>query len=213
MTVEFLPFSQSCENNKDCILEMLLREFADRHRVLEIASGTGQHACHFAANMPWLRWQPTELAAALPLLQPRCGRYSGNNLLPPSVLDVRDPVWPVAIPDALFSANSLHIMAFSAVEQLFAALGRQAGADVRLAIYGPFNYGGHYTSPSNASFDQWLARQHPDSAIRDFEDVDRLAARAGFALRSDHPMPANNRLLVWHKGPQATIGASRGRST
>lgn len=202
MTAESLPFSQSCENNKDYILGLLQQEFADRHRVLEIASGTGQHACHFAANMPWLQWQPTELADTLPLLQPRCSRYPGGNLLPPMALDVRDSVWPVAIPDALFSANSLHIMAFSAVEQLFAGLGRQAGGDVLLAVYGPFNYGGQYTSASNASFDQWLARQNPDSAIRDFEEVNRLAASAGFALRSDHPMPANNRLLVWHKGPQ-----------
>jgi hypothetical protein len=119
--------------------------------------------------------------------------------LPPLALDVRDQPWPMSVPDSLFSANSLHIMAFSAVEQLFAALSKQAGADVKLAIYGPFNYRGSYTSDSNARFDQWLAQQHPDSAIRDFEAVDRLAAAAGFALQADCEMPANNRLLVWHK--------------
>ena len=162
-----LPFSQSCENNKDFILEELSEVFTDRRAVLEIASGTGQHACHFAAHMPWLQWQPTELPEHLPILQPRCAAYTGANISPPAVLDVCANAWPLAIPDALFSANSLHIMAFSAVEQLFAALRRSAGQNVTLAIYGPFNYDGEYTSSSNARFDQWLAQQHPDSAIRD----------------------------------------------
>lgn len=197
--VEALPFSQSCENNKSFILDILLQAFAGRRRVLEIASGTGQHACHFAGNMPWLQWQPTELAQNLPLLHPRCAAYTGDNLLPEQPLDVCDEPWPLAIPDALFTANSLHIMGFPAVEMLFAALARQAGADVLLAIYGPFNYGGEYTSASNARFDQWLAGQNPDSAIRNFEDVNQLAGAAGFALHGDHEMPANNRLLVWHK--------------
>ena len=197
--LETLPFSQACENNKPFILEVLRELFADRQAVLEIASGTGQHACHFAANMPWLQWQPTELAANLPLLRPRCTRYEGDNLAAPVALDVRDRPWPVSVPDALFSANSLHIMPFSAVQSLFAALGENAGHDVVLTVYGPFNYGGRYTSESNARFDQWLAQQHPDSAIRDFEAVDGLAAAAGFALQGDYPMPANNRLLAWRK--------------
>jgi hypothetical protein len=196
---ELLPFSQSCENNKSFILEVLQELFAGRQTVLEIASGTGQHACHFAANMPWLQWQPTELPENLPLLQPRCALYEGDNLGTPVALDVRDEPWPVAVPDALFSANSLHIMPFSAVRSLFAALGKNAGHDVVLAVYGPFNYGGRYTSESNAHFDQWLARQHPASAIRDFEAVDGLATAAGFALQRDYPMPANNRLLAWHR--------------
>ena len=199
MTVEMLPFSQSCENNKAVILEVLRQAFADRREVLEIASGTGQHACHFAANMPWLRWQPTELPQNLALLRPRCGAYAGTNLLPPAALDIRANPWPLTVPDALFTANSLHIMAYAAVEQFFAGLARHAGGDVLLAVYGPFNYGGAYTSESNARFDQWLARQHPDSAIRDFEAVDALAIESGFRLRADHEMPANNRLLVWHK--------------
>lgn len=194
-----LPFSQSCENNKGCILDVLHDAFAGRSRVLEIASGTGQHACHFAASMPWLQWQPTELPDQLPILHPRCAAYSGDNLLPELALDVRQEPWPLVIPDALFSANSLHIMAFSAVEKCFEMLGRYASDDVLLAIYGPFNYAGNYTSASNARFDQWLAQQHPDSAIRHFEDVDRLARGAGFRLAADHPMPANNRLLLWHK--------------
>lgn len=197
--MDTLPFSQSCENNKSYILEVLTRVFADRRRVLEIASGTGQHACHFAANMPWLRWQPTELPENLPVLHPRCAAYGGDNLLPERALDVCDQPWPVDIPDAVFSANSLHIMAFSAVEKLFTTLGNSAGDDVVLAVYGPFNYNGRYTSDSNARFDQWLAQKSPDSAIRHFEEVNSLAAGAGFELQGDHEMPANNRLLVWAK--------------
>lgn len=197
--MEGLPFSQACENNKRFILEVLREVFADRGQVLEIASGTGQHACHFARNMPWLSWQPTELAENLLLLHPRCAAFRGDNLLPERALDVRDEPWPVAIPDALFTANSLHIMAWSAVETLFSTLGRGAGEDVRLAVYGPFNYGGHYTSPSNERFDQWLAQRDPHSAIRHFEEVDRLAQAAGFRLQGDYEMPANNRLLVWHR--------------
>jgi len=194
-----LPFSQACENNKSYILKALQDILADRRSVLEIASGTGQHACHFAANMPWLQWQPTELAENLPLLQPRCDLYHDDNLGTPVALDVRAEPWPVPIPDALFSANSLHIMPFSAVQKLFEALGKYAGEDVVLAIYGPFNYGGRYTSESNARFDQWLAQQHPDSAIRDFEAVNSLAGAAGFTLLGDHEMPANNRLLAWRR--------------
>lgn len=194
-----LPFSPSCENNKGPILALLLELFVDRLDVLELASGTGQHACHFAAHLPWLRWQPTDLPDNLPHLAPRCARYEGDNLLPEKSLDVRDTSWPVAVPDAIFSANSLHIMSYSAVEQLFTGLARQAGDDAVLVIYGPFNYGGRYSSPSNARFDQWLAQQHPDSAIRDFEAVDGLAKKAGFSLLGDYEMPANNRLLAWRR--------------
>lgn len=199
VNVDSLPFSQSCENNQAYILEVLNEAFADRQQVLEFASGTGQHACFFAARMPWLQWQPTELPEHLPILQPRCAAYTGSNILRPQILDVCADPWPVAIPDALFSANSLHIMPFAAVQQLFSALARAAGEDVKLAIYGPFNYGGKYTSASNARFDQWLAQQHPDSAIRDFEAVNELAETAGFSLLADHEMPANNRLLLWQK--------------
>lgn len=195
-----LPFSQACENNKQPILEALQGFFADRKQVLEVASGTGQHACHFAANMPWLVWQPTEMAASLAIVRPRCESYPGGNLLPPQELDVRDSPWPLAVPDGLFSANCFHIMALAAVQGFFAALSEQAPPDMKLAVYGPFNYNGRYTSQSNQRFDRWLAQQHPDSAIRDFEEVDALAQAAGFALVDDCAMPANNRLLMWRRG-------------
>jgi len=194
-----LPFSQACENNKSYILEVLRDAFADRLAVLEIGAGTGQHAPFLAECMPWLTWQPPDVAQNLLILNPRCVEYAGENLLPPLTLDVCEDPWPVAVPDAVFTANSLHIMPFSAVQKLFAMLGRGAPEGAVLAVYGPFNYNGRYTSDSNAQFDQWLAQQHPESAIRHFESVDELANAAGFTLRADNAMPANNRLLVWQR--------------
>jgi uncharacterized protein DUF938 len=193
-----LPFSQSCENNKQVILEQLRDLFSDSQHVLELASGTGQHASWFCEHMPWLQWQPTELPANLATLKPRCEAYAGANLASPLPLDVREFPWQVPVADAIFTANSLHIMPMSAVEDLFRALGQMATSGTVLAVYGPFNYGGNYTSDSNARFDQWLLQQHPLSAIRDFEQVDELAQSAGFELVRDAPMPANNRLLAWH---------------
>lgn len=194
------PFSQSCENNKGPILDILVRVFAQRQQVLEIASGTAQHASYFAGHLPQLVWQTSEHPTNLAVTQPRCASYAGDNLLPPYGLDVSHRPWPLPVlPHAIFTANSLHIMPWSAVVELFGELGERAVPDTLLAVYGPFNYGGQYSSPSNAQFDQWLARQSPDSAIRDFEQVDELARQAQFALLEDNAMPANNRLVVWRR--------------
>lgn len=196
--VDDLPFSQACENNKGPILDVLQRLFADCEAVLEIGSGTGQHATWFAAHMPWLRWQPSDRPDALSVLEPRCQRYAGDNLLAPLELDVSMRPWGIAgLPDALFTANSLHIMPWRSVEDLFAELGALASDRTLFAAYGPFNYGGRYTSDSNARFDEWLAARDPASAIRDFEAVEALAQAAGFRLLEDNPMPANNRLIAW----------------
>ena len=194
-----LPFSQACENNKTAIFEKLSNIFADRTTVLELGSGTGQHASWFAQHMPWLNWQPTDMAGNLPTLLPRCAAYPGSNLLPAQPLDVTENPWPVPVPSAVYTANSLHIMPFAAVQALFGTLGKMAEKGTVLVVYGPFNYGGQYTSDSNARFDEWLYQQHPLSAIRDFERVDEFANSAGFTLEEDHAMPANNRLLVWRK--------------
>jgi hypothetical protein len=194
-----LPFSQACENNQDVILDILARIFRDSDRVLEVGSCTAQHATHFAQHLSHLQWQSSDTAINLPLMMPRCAAYMGGNLAPPVVLDVRERPWAVSLPLAVFTANSLHIMPFSAVEELFGELGERCGEGTLLAVYGPFNYDGSYTSDSNARFDQWLAQQHPESAIRDFEAVNQLAELAGFALLEDNSMPANNRLLVWRK--------------
>jgi hypothetical protein len=194
-----LPYSQACENNKAPILAVLREAFADRREVLEIGAGTGQHAVWFAAHMPWLEWQPTETPAALPLLRPRCAAGAPDNLRAPLALDVCERPWPLPVPDAVYTANTLHIMPLTAVAALFEGLA-QAAAGTLCAVYGPFNYGGCYTSESNARFDAWLAARSPGSAIRDVEAVDELASRAGFSLEADHALPANNRLLLWRRG-------------
>lgn len=195
-----LPYSQACENNKKPIAGELARLLAQTGTVLEIGAGTGQHAVFFAASMPWLQWRPTELAANLPILRPRCDAYAGSNLRAPMALDVCARPWPSACRgDALFTANTFHIMAWSAVESLFAALAEHGDSFGKLAVYGPFNYDGRYTSASNAEFDQWLSQRDSRSAIRDFEAVDRLASSSGYELLADIGMPANNRLLVWSR--------------
>lgn len=192
-----LPFSQACENNKAPILSVLSRVFGDCQTVLEVGSGSGQHATFFARCLPQLRWLPTDIADNLPVLVPRCANYPGDNLAPATVLDVRQRPWAVPPVDGVFTANTLHIMSMEVVCDFFSGLASVLTADARLAIYGPFNYAGRYTSASNAQFDQWLAARDPQSAIRDFEAVDALARDIGLRLLEDNEMPANNRLLVW----------------
>lgn len=193
------PFSQACENNKGPILEILQQCLAAGSRVLEIGSGTGQHARFFAENLPNIHWQCTDMPENLPGIDSWRVGYVGDNLPPARELDVRTPHWDCGGADTVFTANSLHIMGWPAVQSLFRILGEQRPAEGQLLVYGPFNYAGCYTSDSNARFDQWLAQQHPDSAIRDFEAVDKLALGAGYVLQADYTMPANNRLLHWRR--------------
>lgn len=199
LTMDDLPFSPACENNKGPILEHLRDEFADTGGVLEIGSGTGQHAVWFAGHLPWLTWQPTEIPASLSVLRPRCAASGFDNLLPPLAMDVCDEPWPLAVPDAVFTANTLHIMPMTSVRALFRGLAAHAPAGARLVVYGPFNYGGRYTAASNARFDESLRARAAHSGIRDIEDIDQLAQAAGFTRQADHAMPANNRLLVWRR--------------
>lgn len=198
--MDHLPFSPACENNKGPILSHLRQEFADGVRgVLEIGSGTGQHAQWFAGHLPWLTWQPTEIPQSLATLAPRCAASALDNLLAPQALDVCDVPWPLPVPDAVFTANTLHIMAMSAVEAFFQGLHRHAPEGCRLVVYGPFNYDGKPTSPSNAQFDASLRARSAHSGIRDAEAVDSLAEAAGFSRQADHAMPANNRLIIWRR--------------
>ncbi|GAC1453530.1 MAG: DUF938 domain-containing protein [Steroidobacteraceae bacterium] len=194
-----LPVSEACERNKGPILGVLARELAARRAVLEIASGTGQHAVHFATHLPHLAWQPSELPAQLPQLLERLAREAPPNVRAPVVLDVRDDPWPVADCDAVFSANSLHIMDLRAVREFFRGVGQLLPAGGVLCVYGPVRYRGEYTSASNAQFDAWLHERDPLSGIRDFEALDALAGEHGFTLHADHAMPANNQTLVWRR--------------
>ncbi|HVI59589.1 MAG TPA: DUF938 domain-containing protein [Luteimonas sp.] len=195
------PFAPACERNREPILAVLRDCFADRRRVLEIGSGTGQHAVHFAAAMPWLAWQCSERAEHLPGIRAWLDEAGLANTPPPLELDVARGPWPVRGYDAVFSANTLHIMGWPGVEAFFAGVGRLlADADGGvLAVYGPFNYAGAHTSDSNRAFDAWLQARDPRSGIRDFEAVDALANAVGLRLADDVAMPANNRCLVWRR--------------
>lgn len=196
------PFSAACERNRAPILAALRLHFADRRHVLEIGSGTGQHAVHFAAALPHLVWQTSDRAEWLPGVRLWLAEAGLPNTPPPLELDVRGP-WPSERFDAIFSANTLHIMGWPEVEALFAGLPAVLADDARLTIYGPFNYGGRFTSPSNAAFDAGLRADDPKRGIRDFEAVDALARGIGFELVEDLAMPANNRCLSWRRPGKA----------
>jgi SAM-dependent methyltransferase len=193
------PFSQSCENNKEPILRVLKEAFGEAALVLEIGSGTGQHAVHFARNLPHLIWQPSDLPDNIPGMKLWFDEAKLPNIKEPVVLNVSDAMWPVGEADAIFSANTLHIMAKSKDECMFDGMEPVLRNGGTLCIYGPFNYEGKYTSESNEKFDAWLRGQNPQSAIRDFEWVNSLAEKIGLKLVNDHEMPANNRLLEWRK--------------
>jgi SAM-dependent methyltransferase len=191
--------SEACERNKGPILRILTNAFARSRTVLEIGSGTGQHAVHFATHLPHLAWQPSDRPEYLPGLSERIAHEGLPNLRPAIELDVRSLPWPVGRVDAIFTANTLHIMEWAAVEDLFRGIGAVLNAPGVFCVYGPFRYGGGYTSASNAQFDEYLRARDPLSGIRDFEDVNILSSEQGLHLLDDHAMPANNQLLVWHK--------------
>jgi len=194
------PFSQACINNREPILEVLQRVFARQTRVLEIGSGTGQHAVYFAEHLPLLHWQTSDLEENHEGILAWLADYQGSNLQPPLALDVTVSRWLIEKVDAIFSANTAHIMPWGAVEKMFEHIPSVLESGGVMALYGPFNYNGSYTSESNQQFDVWLKTQEPHRAIRDFEKVNGLAERAGMSLLEDNAMPANNRLLVWHMG-------------
>jgi cyclopropane fatty-acyl-phospholipid synthase-like methyltransferase len=191
--------SEAAERNKAPILATLSHALAHSRRVLEIGSGTGQHAVHFAANLPHLTWQPTDTTEYLDGLRARIEAERLPNLRSPLELDVRNHPWPVEPVDAIFTANTLHIMSWPAVEDLFRGVGAVLIAPAVLCIYGPFRYNGRYTSASNQDFDRFLQERDPQSGIRDFTAVNTLSSRQGLHLLADHSMPANNQLLIWHK--------------
>ncbi|MEO8804199.1 MAG: DUF938 domain-containing protein [Rudaea sp.] len=195
------PYSAACERNREPILFVLRDFFADRRHVLEIGSGTGQHAVHFAAALPQLAWQTSERGENLSGIRSWLDEAALSNTPAALELDVTTNSWPHESFDGLFSANTLHIMSWGDVEVLFSALPKVTTSKAKLAIYGPFNYGGRFTSDSNAAFDASLRARAPHMGIRDAAAVDALAASAGFALVDDIAMPANNRLRLWQRTP------------
>lgn len=206
-----IAFSQACENNKKPILKVLQEAFMNTKLVLELGSGTGQHSVFFAEHMSQLCWQTSDLPLHHYAINARKEQSNLTNVLAPITIDLQLSWQPSleqsslnnqlapAIIDGIFTANTLHIVSWPLVKNFFKEAGKHIAEKGVLAIYGPFNYAGKFTSDSNAQFDLWLKNRDPSSGIRDFEEIHTLAEQAGFSLTADHTMPANNRLLVFSK--------------
>jgi SAM-dependent methyltransferase len=192
------PFAPSCERNKAPILRVLEPLYAGVRRVLELGSGTGQHAVHFAAALPHLVWQCSDVSAQLPGMRLWLDEAAWPNLPPPLALDVGQGL-PAGPFDAVFTANTLHIMGWNEVQRLFEGLAAVLPQGGLFTAYGPFNLGGRFTSEGNARFDAELRQADPRRGIRDLEAVDALARAAGLQLLADEAMPANNRCVSWKR--------------
>ncbi len=193
------PYAESCDQNRDPILEQLRPLLVAASTVLEIGSGTGQHAVYFSTHLPHLHWQPSDRGENLPGIRLWCAEAGLANLKAPLELDVTRQPWPAIEADAVFSANTAHIMAWPQVEAMMEGIGKLLPDGGVFLLYGPFNYNGRYTSDSNRRFDGWLKARDPLSGVRDFESLDELAGQVGMHLQDDIAMPANNRILCWRK--------------
>jgi len=196
------PFSQACENNKRPILNILTKVFSNTKHVLEIGSGTGQHAVFFGQNLPHLTWQTSDLSINHQGINSWLDEAVLANVQRPIVADL-NKTWPVPKDnlrvDGLYTANTLHIISWPLVVKFFESIAQNLTPQASVCIYGPFNYQGKFTSESNANFDLWLKERDINSGIRDIEAILLLANTAGLNLIDDHMMPANNRLLVFSK--------------
>jgi SAM-dependent methyltransferase len=170
--------------------------------VLEIGSGTGQHAVYFGSELGQLRWQTSDRQENHPGIRAWLDEADLANVLPPLALDVLLDPWPAGPYDAVFSANTAHIMPVAAVEAMFAGVGRTLAPGGQFLLYGPFCYAGRHTAPSNARFDEWLKARDPAMGVRDLAWLSELADRAGLVLVEDLEMPVNNRTLVWRRASQ-----------
>lgn len=193
------PDAPATGRNKDAILEVLQFEFRDLRTVLEIGSGTGQHAVHFAGAMPWLEWQTADLPGNHPGILAWIEWANLPNLLAPRVFDAARPPAVTAGVDAVFSANTAHIMSVVNVESTFSFVSRVLHPGGIFCLYGPFNEDGRFTSESNEAFDASLRAQSPSMGIRDRLDLEKLAGRLGLSAVRRYSMPANNQILVWQK--------------
>jgi cyclopropane fatty-acyl-phospholipid synthase-like methyltransferase len=192
------PFAESSEQNKEPILEILKSEFADCHRILEVGSGTGQHAVFFSEQLPHLHWICSDLEENHAGIQMWLDEAPHNNIEGPLLLDARED-WPQLHADAIFSANAIHIMSWQAVQGMIKNIGEVLTSRGKLCLYGPFMVDGQHTADSNAQFDVWLKNRDPLSGIRDVTDLTTLLNLQNMELVNDYEMPVNNRILVWQK--------------
>jgi len=193
------PFSQACANNQDIICDQLQPILEHKKYVLEVGSGTGQHGVWFARKMPHLSWQLSDRIQNHAGINMWVDEFPSPNLLPPIALDVLQDLWPATVYDAVYSANTAHIMPWEALEAMFSGIGRSLLSGGVFCLYGPMKYMGVLEAQSNVAFDTMLRQQNPFQGIREFEDINHIAARVGLVLMQDNAMPANNRLIVWQK--------------
>jgi hypothetical protein len=196
------PYSESCERNQAPILKILQETLTNQQCVLEIASGTGQHAVYFGRALPHLSWQTSELAQNHEGILAWLNEIKLPNVLSPIAINVNDAKWPIGIVDTVFNANTVHIISWPEVERMFAGIARVLNASGILCLYGPFKYEGKFTSESNARFDTLLRSRNRNSGIRDFEAINRLAETHGLFLVRDVSMPSYNQTLVWQRVTQ-----------
>lgn len=193
------PDAPATHRNRDVILEVLAEEFRDAQSVLEIGSGTGQHAIHFAASLPGLQWQTSDRRENHDGINAWIASSGLTNVKTPLELDVLQTTAVDGVYDAVFSANTAHIMSYPAVERMFALVGITLSAGGLFCLYGPFNLNGQFTSDSNEQFDRSLQSQDPQMGIRELDDLDRLGVDNGLEQIRRYAMPANNMLVVWQK--------------
>ena len=191
-------YSTACDQNKDSILKVIKPLLLNAKSVLEVGSGTGQHCVYFAKELPHLTWQASDQSMYLPSVSAWIDDAKLANTPKELELNV-DLDWPEDKYQAIYSANTVHIMSWEMVLNFFKGVGQVLDKGGVFILYGPFNYNGEYTSANNANFDLWLKDQNPLSAIRDFESLDELAKLHNLILTDDIEMPANNRVLVWKK--------------
>ena len=196
------PYSESCERNQRPILKILQETLTNQQCVLEIASGTGQHAVYFGRALPHLSWQTSELAQNHEGILDWLNEIKLPNVLSPIAINVNDDKWPIEIADTVFNANTVHIISWLEVERMFTGIARVLSASGILCLYGPFKYEGKFTSESNARFDALLRSRNRNSGIRDFEAINRLAETHGLFLVRDVSMPSYNQTLVWQRVTQ-----------
>lgn len=191
------PFSEACERNKSPILEAIRPLLTQTQSVLEIGSGTGQHAVHFASQLPHLTWYASDQVHYHAGLQLWLTEAHLPNLKGPLTLNVSQAQWPDLAVDAVFSANTLHIMGWAEAAALLQGVAQLLPSGGQLLVYGPFNHKGQYTSPGNANLDQWVKENFPAGGIKDLAEIQDLASQKGFDWVQTTPMPANNQLLHW----------------
>lgn len=194
-----LPFSPAADRNRHPIHEVLKEVLIEEDHVLEIGSGTGQHAVHMAQRFPWVQWQASDREENLPTIAARIAHAQLPNLPPPITLDVFDAPWPDLSTNVIYTANTFHIMAPEGWPRVFEQAAVLLPENGRVVVYGPFRTRGQELEPSNLRFEHMLQREVPHRGIRVQEDITDYAASLGFRLRNHHAMPANNRCLIFER--------------